>query len=139
MSKCITCEEQKRIFEEDLKKSLNKEKKEENFDLLIKAEIKRFIEDKKQSYKSNGNFSSKFNPKQIDNYNITINNSQLYSMIIYIKTGIKYIGIVYLKNANKPETVGLALKDSSMNLGIPYLETKYYNQPLTYNSNYQTF
>lgn len=139
MSKCIICEEKKRIFEEDLKKSLNKEKKEENFDLLIKAEIKRFIEDKKQSYKSNGNFSSKFNPKQIDNYNITINNSQLYSMIIYIKTGIKYIGIVYLKNANKPETVGLALKDSSMNLGIPYLETKYYNQPLTYNSNYQTF
>ena len=135
MNKCITCEEQQKK-EESLKQV---ERKEENYDLLIKAEIKRFIEDKKQSYKSNGNFSSKFNSKQIDNYSVTINNAQLYSMIIYIKAGIKYIGIVYLKNSNKPEVVGLALKDSSMNLGIPYLETKYYNQPLTYNSNYQTF
>ena len=138
---CTACEQEKK--RQAALKEQNKEVKkvtEQNLVLSIQAEVKKFISSKIAEFNKEGKFLSKYSKGQYSTFSGIVNTTQLYTYILYSNGSDKYIGIVYIMKVNdKLVPVGLAIKNTGDNLARPFLETKYYTQPLIYNQSYQTF
>ena len=138
---CTACEQEKK--RQEVLKEQNKEAtkvSEQNLVLSIQAEVKKFISSKIDEFNKEGKFLSKYNKGVFPSFNGITNTTQLYTYILYSNGSDKYIGIVYIRKVNdKLVPTGLAIKNIGGGLALPFLETKYYNNPLTYNQSYQTF
>jgi len=138
---CTACEQEKK--RQAALKEQNKEVKkltEQNLVLSIETEVKKFISSKIAEFNKEGKFLSKYSKGVFPSFSGITNTTQLYTYILYSTGSDKYIGIVYIIKINdKLVPTGLAIKNTGGNLSLPFLETKYYNNPLTYNQSYQTF
>lgn len=130
---CDTCDELKKLEEKEKKQK--EEVNKQQTKTSIEQEVKNFIDLKIKEWNEKGKFLSSYNKKQFASFNAVVDTNQLYTYILYSNGSDKYIGIVYMMKVNdKPVPTSLAIKNIGNTLSVPFLETKYYNQPLKYNS-----